>query len=164
MTTPNQCQFWSCDQTIRNGHFLCGEHYRQFTDGSINKCPSCGIYKFVRFDVCYNCYWQPTAAQASARPDAARRGDRELTADQKANEFFVYILNLDGGEYYVGQTHELHERMLEHRNNMNRAAAGAAEGGGVPDAGGQAGGVGQRWFGGARQITRHRRRNRRQRN
>ena len=124
MTTPSQCQFWNCDQTIHKDHFLCGEHYRQFTDGSINKCPSCGIYKAIRFDVCYNCYRQPTAAQASARPDAARRGDQELPADQKANEFFVYILNLDGGEYYVGHTRELHERLLEHRNNMSASTKG----------------------------------------
>ena len=36
----------------------------------------------------------------------------------------MYILNLDGGEYYVGQTRELHERLLEHRNNMSRGTKG----------------------------------------
>ncbi|MCE2499868.1 MAG: HRDC domain-containing protein [Dehalococcoidia bacterium] len=53
--------------------------------------------------------------------NSAQRDDREFPADKDADRFFVYILLLNNGEYYVGQTREIHERLLEHRNNQSRS-------------------------------------------
>jgi len=43
--------------------------------------------------------------------------------DSTSNEFYVYILKLDGGEFYAGQTRELRERLSEHRDNRVRTTA-----------------------------------------
>lgn len=53
--------------------------------------------------------------------NSAQRDDREFPADKDADRFFVYILLLNNGEYYVGQTREIHERLLEHRNNQSQS-------------------------------------------
>jgi predicted GIY-YIG superfamily endonuclease len=36
--------------------------------------------------------------------------------DKGVEKFYVYILKLDDGDYYIGQTRELRERMIEHRD------------------------------------------------
>ena len=69
MTTPNQCQFWDCDETIRQGYTLCLEHHRK--RDTINQCPSCMKYKDARYEVCGKCYRQPAAAPRVSAPDVA---------------------------------------------------------------------------------------------
>ena len=45
-------------------------------------------------------------------------------ADATADRFFVYVLKLDGGEFYAGQTRELRERLSEHRDGRAKSTAG----------------------------------------
>ena len=63
--------------------------------------------------------------QPPPRSNAAQRDNREFAADKDADRFFVYILLLNNGEYYIGQTRELLERSHEHRNNMSQSTAGS---------------------------------------
>ena len=44
--------------------------------------------------------------------------------DAEATEFFVYILKLDGNVFYAGQTRELRERLMEHRDGDTVSTAG----------------------------------------
>ena len=44
--------------------------------------------------------------------------------DAEARSFHVYILKLDGGEFYAGQTRELRERLSEHRDGRTQSTAG----------------------------------------
>lgn len=68
------------------------------------------------------------AGQQSPQPSPVtnnpQRDNREFPADQDADRFFVYILLMNNGEYYVGQTREIHERLHEHRNNMSQSTKG----------------------------------------
>ena len=59
-----------------------------------------------------------------AQPGNVRRDNREFAADKDADRFFVYILLLNNGEYYIGQTREIHERLHEHRNNQTLSTKG----------------------------------------
>ena len=134
MTTPNQCQFWDCTETIRRNYFLCSNHYPRYAQGAIDQCPECGTYKAANYEVCLNCYRQAQTAgtaapsqdnAAPAAPDKlVERDDREFPTDKDADSFFVYILLLDGGEYYIGQTREIHERLHEHLNGMSQSTSG----------------------------------------
>ncbi|MDE2803259.1 MAG: GIY-YIG nuclease family protein [Chloroflexota bacterium] len=49
---------------------------------------------------------------------AWEEGDREATG------FFVYILKLSDGTFYVGQTRELPERLMEHKHGRTKSTAG----------------------------------------
>ena len=217
MTTPNRCQFWNCDETIRRNHFLCREHYAGYEAGAMDRCSSCGSYKDTDYDVCLNCYRQTAGAWASSRsnaappgdkpdealleglcslrrdlarrnrlqefmvfsnetlaemaavrpmtpeamlaingvgpaklerygpdflrviresisepparenpqplprPDSVPRDDREFATDKDTGVFFVYILLMEGAEYYIGQTNDILARLYEHRNNMTQS-------------------------------------------
>lgn len=124
MTTPNQCQFWDCKETIRRDHYLCLSHYTRYQAGGINKCPSCGKYKDAEYDVCLNCYRQTASTWATSRTQVTERGNREFSADKEADRFFVYVLLLNDGTYYPGQTREILERLHEHRNNQAPSTRG----------------------------------------
>ena len=50
--------------------------------------------------------------------------DREFAGDQDADRFFVYILMLNNGNYYIGQTRDLYVRLHEHRSNMSTMTRG----------------------------------------
>jgi hypothetical protein len=69
MSTPNQCQFWDCPQTIPRNFFLCSTHYPKYESGAINKCPgpACGKYKDAEYDVCRDCYGKTAQAWAPSR-------------------------------------------------------------------------------------------------
>ncbi len=78
MTTPNQCQFWDCKETIRRNYFLCSPHYSRYEAGMIDQCKSCGQYKDAKDDVCLNCYGQTASAWASSRYNATNGGDERV--------------------------------------------------------------------------------------
>jgi predicted GIY-YIG superfamily endonuclease len=96
-------------------------------DGLIDECPRCGQFKYVEYDLCLPCQReierQPAGPQRPSKPRTEYSpawGKRDSTAEQ----FFVYILKLDSGGFYVGQTRELRERLSEHRDGKEGATAG----------------------------------------
>ena len=62
---------------------------------------------------------RPTAAAATVERD-----NREFASDKNTDRFFVYILMQNNGEYYIGITAELRERMHEHRFNTSFSTVG----------------------------------------
>lgn len=44
--------------------------------------------------------------------------------DEGISKYYVYILKLDHGEFYVGQTRELEARMFEHTEGMIHSTTG----------------------------------------
>lgn len=113
----NECRFWSCTETIRAGHYLCLDHFIQERQRRINRCRSCTNYKAMRFSQCYVCH----------QPNEIQEGDTltaEVADNHSTTEFFVYVLTLDGGAYYVGNTNDLHARLQEHRTNMSQSTKG----------------------------------------
>ena len=71
----------------------------------------------MRFPQCYNCH-QPSDIREEDAPSA------EIEDNHSTTEFFVYVLTLDGGTYYVGNTNDLHARLQEHRTNMSQSTKG----------------------------------------
>ncbi|MYC97526.1 MAG: hypothetical protein F4X14_21445 [Caldilineaceae bacterium SB0661_bin_32] len=55
-----------------------------------------------------------------AEPETQQKANR----DAIATEFFTYILKLEGGLFYVGQTRELRERLMEHRDGLVKTTSG----------------------------------------
>ena len=124
MTTRNQCQLSGCNRIIPGHHFLCRDHYTGYEAGAIDQCPACGRYKDINYDVCRDCYQQTASAWDPKRGNAGQQGNRGFRADSDANRFFVYVLLMNNGEYYIGQTREIHERLHEHRNGMSHQTRG----------------------------------------
>ena len=122
------CLFWDCDVSIRDDHIFCYEHYQDFQDGLIDECPGCGLGKYEQYEECLDCYRNPQRRRAAA-PTTTRWYKPEYSVewekgDATADHFFVYILKLDGGRFYAGQTRELRERLSEHRDGSVQSTAG----------------------------------------
>ena len=128
----NICGYWECDRSIPYNHFLCAEHYEDWEDGFIDQCPRCGRFKDSMYELCLDCAynrplvpWKPSAViPAVNRPYRLEHSDAWAKGDKKAERFFVYILKLEGGNFYVGQTNELRSRLSEHRDQKTVSIAG----------------------------------------
>ena len=128
------CKFWDCGISVGPGQFLCGDHYRAYRKGEIDVCPGCKLYKLAKYETCQDCRKgaesltsrQSGSSKSPCRPTRCRREDSAAWAagDAEANEFYVYILKLNDGSFYAGQTREIRERLMEHRDGMTKSTAG----------------------------------------
>ena len=125
------CQFWSCNRRIPLKHFLCEEHYDDWDEYLIDKCPICGQYKDLEYETCLNCRVGRTPRKKPSLKVIKPNQDKGIEyspawskGDKKANLFFVYILKLSGGTFYVGQTRDLRERVSEHKDDRVQTTAG----------------------------------------
>ena len=121
----NTCRFQDCEQRIQPWFELCASHNDAKTKGQINECSSCGQYKDATYPLCRSCN------AASRNQSTNRRGKYEPeynpkweAADAEEDVFFIYVLKLDGGEFYAGHTRELRERLSEHRDGKTKSTAG----------------------------------------
>ncbi len=126
------CRYWDCQMTVKTNHTYCYDHYLDLQEGLIDECPGCGQAKDVQYQVCLECYHNPPVKPPSAKPTPPslyrstyqpEHSDAWDKGDSTAAEFFVYILKLDGGKFYAGQTRELRERLSEHRDGRVQSTA-----------------------------------------
>jgi len=128
----NICGYWSCNRRIRYGHFLCTQHYDDWEDGFVDECPKCGRFKDAEYELCLDCaqgrtsnrWKRPTSIPSRKQQYAPEHSKAWTKGDKEAGRFFVYILKLNDGSFYVGQTRELRERMSEHRDGKTPSTAG----------------------------------------
>jgi predicted GIY-YIG superfamily endonuclease len=130
--SANTCGYWKCDKHIRHDHFLCTEHWQYWQDRLIDQCPNCHRFKPARYELCLDCKrgrqvapWSSTAAiPTQNRPNGSEHSDAWKNGDREGDQFFVYILKLDDGEFYVGHTNDLRARLSEHRDRKTVSTAG----------------------------------------
>ena len=99
-----ECLFWDCDVTVKSEHILCYDHYLELRDGLVDECLGCGLAKYAQYEVCLDCYNKPASRRARAKTSSRGIYEPEYSeawekGDADADEFFVYILKLSGGEF-----------------------------------------------------------------
>lgn len=121
---PKICQHQDCEQRIRPWFELCAQHNEAKKNGEIDQCPHCGQYKAAKFPQCRNCHaaGQPNKSQQPGKYEP-ESNPKWTAADRPDDLFFVYILKLNGGQFYAGHTRELRERMSEHRDGKTASTA-----------------------------------------
>ena len=101
-------------------------------DGLIDECPGCGKAKSNDYELCIPCNKRTstrgrrpsgtTARKAQwYKPEYSQAWEK---ADARADRFFAYVLKLEEGHFYAGQTRELRERLSEHRDGKVKSTAG----------------------------------------
>lgn len=128
------CTFWDCKISLRPGRFLCNDHYRAYRAGEIDVCPGCKRYKLAKYPTCQDCRKDSKKARretgssggSERRTSRYQREHSEAWAagDAEASEFYVYVLKLDDGSFYAGQSREIRERLMEHRDGQTKSTAG----------------------------------------
>jgi predicted GIY-YIG superfamily endonuclease len=86
----------------------------------------------VQYDVCLDCRNDGRRPPAKTESHGQHSGSWYKpeyspsweARDADANVFYVYLLKLDGGRFYAGQTRELRERLSEHRDSHVTSTAG----------------------------------------
>ena len=119
------CKYQDCERRIQSWFELCAPHNDAKRSGEIDECSICGRYKNSEYPLCRDCH---TAAR-SGSAQRERKYEPEYNpkweaADEEGDNFFVYILKLDGGKFYAGHTRELRERLSEHRDGKTQSTAG----------------------------------------
>ncbi len=127
------CAHQGCNSpTSRPDHPLCRQHFHAAQYGLINKCSRCENFKPTKLPLCGDCFIGAPKAAGGLKP-AEGNQDKNTpgiarhkyavesspvweAGDASATEFYVYILRLTGGRFYIGQTRELPERLSEHRD------------------------------------------------
>ena len=124
---PNICNFIECDEYIRSKHYLCNPHWELEQVGYINECANCGQHKLSEYEFCLTCKRKQSRSKKKASRTKSKAKVAESTPeymvggpdirprkDDETDVFYVYVLLLEGGNYYVGQTNDLRTRNFEH--------------------------------------------------
>ena len=117
-----------CPKQVTYERPLCYEHWKEFDSYQTSECLKChrftsdvGDYSYLKgfdhaVDWCYECL------------DRERRGFEDAVvhnhASVKRQIRYLYILKLDGGIFYTGQTNALELRLQEHRDGQTKSTAG----------------------------------------
>ena len=118
-----RCATDYCDVTmgITYKKPLCYNHWKEFDALRIFECERCHWFdelvgEFSDEDICYECVdrerrgFQPTPVYAHASVERRVR--------------YLYVLKLDGGKYYCGQTNDLVIRLREHQDGTTPSTHG----------------------------------------
>ena len=128
----NTCLFWDCKKRIRENHVFCYEHFQGLQAGKVDECPGCGLAKDAQYEVCLDCRNNGRRSSTKGSKGGSRSkgwykpeySPQWKARDAKTTTFYVYLLKLDDGHFYAGQTRELRERLSEHRDGHTKSTAG----------------------------------------
>jgi predicted GIY-YIG superfamily endonuclease len=122
MTAQITCAQIDCGAPASYEKPLCYKHWQEFDRYQILECENCHRFdEMVGFlgedrELCWDC----------AR---SRRGlSNEIPVHHhkpiEHQTHYLYILKLDGGTFYVGQTKDLELRLREHQDGLTRSTQG----------------------------------------
>ena len=130
---PNICKEQSCGEKLsRKGHYLCPTHWEMAETGDIDECPSCGVYKDSKYNLCIKCNKKkrigntqriktaPTEKPAKPRKydfvkaDTFQERSALLEEDQKAQDKRQLFDDQDHRCVYCGNKYGYDELQIEH--------------------------------------------------
>ncbi|MFC2073214.1 GIY-YIG nuclease family protein [Chloroflexota bacterium] len=128
----NICGYWDCEKQLPDNHFLCSEHYKEWEEGTLDRCPKCGRFKDVQYYLCLDDYfgrpvakWEPSVAiPAPKQYHEVQYSEVWTDGYRQPERVFVYILKLADGGFYVGHTTDIRKRFAEHRDAQIASTAG----------------------------------------
>ena len=126
------CSYAGCKKNIPSNHFLCAEHYEDYSAKLIDQCPKCGRFKIIDYKYCTDCRFGrpvknlpvPTQPPINNNHISIEHSKVWEKSDKESTQFFVYILKLNNGKYYIGQSNDLRARLSEHRDGESPSTKG----------------------------------------
>jgi len=128
----NICGYWDCNKGIPADDFLCAEHFQKWIGGSIDRCPKCSRFKDIAERLCLDCQLGRQAVPKklpaeTPKPEQYRRmGPFEAKTDSYVmpGKCFIYILEFDEGDFYIGHTADVGKQFPELREPKDSLGAG----------------------------------------
>ena len=133
----NICQWSECSNKIKKDptHKLCWPCYVEdglgwdLDNGFLDRCQGCNKLKYEEDEFCNLCFDKREGEKVKAEksnfsPFAKEYSPAWDKKDKDSEVFYVYILELNNGNFYAGQTRELRERLYEHRRGNTKSTKG----------------------------------------
>ncbi len=136
------CARWGCNKSATYDKPLCYEHWLEWEAWELEECNRCHWFYFadsgVVYDesgwdnefpfLCDDCLWM-TLVEAGRRPPwdgtpGKTKPAAPARTDLARTVRYIYIVKLDAGEFYVGQTTNLRIRMQEHADGTQQQTRG----------------------------------------
>jgi hypothetical protein len=121
MTNAITCAYIGCTEPTTYERPLCNPHWQAFDRLEIGECDNCHRFhetveehydeEFGDRDLCWDCA-------------AGRSVPFHVHMDIEHQERYLYIMKLDGGKYYIGQTTDLEARLGEHKAGLTPSSVG----------------------------------------
>jgi predicted GIY-YIG superfamily endonuclease len=115
----NVCEYWDCSNSVTGSDYLCVKHHQKWLDGAIDRCPKCSRFKDTIYKFCLDCYLERPVKQrkpsvvSSNRKKSPREEYTEILRGGylKQERYFIYVIELDNGVFYVGYTQDVRRRL-----------------------------------------------------
>ncbi|HLF03662.1 MAG TPA: GIY-YIG nuclease family protein [Dehalococcoidia bacterium] len=122
MTAQITCAKIDCVAPASYDKPLCYKHWQEFDRYQISECENC--HRFDEMvgvlggdqDLCWDC--------AGSRRGQGKEIPTHNHAPVEHQTRYLYILKLDGGTFYVGQTNDLEMRLKEHQDGSTSSTRG----------------------------------------
>ena len=118
MTTQRQCAAISCTETLDVTYYrpLCRECWKMFDSKHLFECERCHRFdetvgEFSEKPLCWDCVHGWDVPESAHGPVEYR-------------DYYLYILKLDSGHFYVGQCNDLEMRFREHQDGLTPSTKG----------------------------------------
>ena len=109
------CGEQSCTLRVRRGYELCRAHYEQRELGLLDKCPGCGVYKNVGYEVCLKCNKESKAAPRRRKYDAPKSSSAsDLANDHKAKDKRQLFHDQEQRCVYCGNRYPYDQLQVDH--------------------------------------------------
>jgi predicted GIY-YIG superfamily endonuclease len=113
------CEYWDCDTGVTGSDYLCDKHHKKWLDGTIDRCPKCSRFKDTIYRYCLDCYLErpikkrkPAVVSTKQKKSPRELYTGILRGDYPRQErYFVYVIEFDGGVFYVGYTRDIHRQI-----------------------------------------------------
>ena len=121
----NICGHWECRKRIPEDGFLCDRHYEGWVNGLIDRCPKCGRFKEVAYRLCLDCYfgrpvsqWEPSVPVPTQKQHyRVELSEAWVDGYMSPDRFFVYILEFEEGDFYVGHTKDIRKQFAKYKDD-----------------------------------------------
>jgi len=117
-----ECAAIGCDKNQKRITYdspLCYAHWPEFDAFEIEECGRCHFFSFIpEGDQCFDCYRYRHNGKDVR--DIVIHNHAPIEVELRS----LYILQLDGGDFYIGQTYDLEARLVEHQQGRTVSTKG----------------------------------------
>ena len=120
MAELTKCTSIGCAEAAYIDYSLCGHHAQEFSESRLSRCTKC--QKFDQMVPAPNIMTKNAGLCTKCRQEV-QEADLDSTATGPQLKY-IYVLTLDGGDYYLGQTENLERQIEEHYHGQFPSTAG----------------------------------------
>ena len=110
MVVSLQCSKIRCVEMVSYDQPLCEPHWQEFRESRLSECERC--HQFDDMSLALEAATEDVHLCAECRQEVKAPDHDRRAAERRCQ--YLYILTLEGGDYYMGRTDDLEHQIKEH--------------------------------------------------